>query len=238
MAANETLDTVAKVSASACIELLEIMGRDATVVNAARVSFSVSVPEQEPLRSQDERLLNYLAEHQHESPFFHPTIRLRLRMPIFVAREWFRHTVGFARNEVSRRYVTKPVECFLPDSVREKDERKKQGSKLTPIEHNEVALQRMREGMEAAIRCYRELLQLGAAPEQARIVLPQAMMTEFIETASLAGYARLFGLRNHPDAQYETRQYALEVGKILAQHFPVAWKVLTTRKRAREEVSS
>jgi thymidylate synthase (FAD) len=224
------IDSVLNVKSEYCIDYVDSMGSDARVVNAARVSFSNQIPEDRDLETGDIRLITFLADHDHVSPFFHPTICLRIRMPIFIAREWFRHTIGFARNEVSRRYVTKGVECFLPEMVREKHPSKKQGSKDTPIVENDAALVFMKESMERSISDYRKLLALGAAPEQARLVLPQSMMTEFIETGSLAAYARLYGLRNHPDAQYEIRQYAICIGKILVRFFPVAWAALTNGK--------
>ena len=114
------------------VELMETFGDDLTVVNAARVSFAKESTVFEP---RDEKLVQYLANHDHITPFFHPQLRFRLKMPIYVAREWFRHTVGFARNEVSRRYVDDRPECYLPpeESLRERDTNKKQGSKPTPI---------------------------------------------------------------------------------------------------------
>ncbi len=115
------------------VEVIDIFGSDLTVVNAARVSFA---KESHQFSEQDGKLVRYLAKHHHNSPFFHPQIHLRIKMPIFVAREWFRHQIGFARNEVSRRYVDSPPECYIPeeDELRERDSNKKQGSKDTPPE--------------------------------------------------------------------------------------------------------
>jgi thymidylate synthase (FAD) len=107
------------------VELLETFGSDLTVVNAARVSLGKEVTE---FTEKDARLLSYLAEHDHVSPFFHPQARFRLKMPIWMAREWFRHTVGFSRNEVSRRYVDDLPEFFLPEALRTRSATKKQGS--------------------------------------------------------------------------------------------------------------
>lgn len=203
------------------------MGGDARVVNAARVSFSKWVDETKPISEADTRLINYLAEHEHDSPFFHPIVCFRIQMPLFVAREWYRHTVGFARNEVSRRYVDGKVTCFLPACIRARDPDIKQGSQQTPVFLNELCLEHARGSMAASMAVYRMLLAHGAAPEVARVVLPQAMMTEFLETASLAAYARLYKLRHSPDAQLEIRQYANAVGKLLSNKFPVAWAALT-----------
>lgn len=216
---------------SSMVELLDVMGSDATVVNAARVSMGNSIPETEPLRDQDVRLIKYLSKHDHNSPFFHPMIRFRIKMPIFVAREWYRHTVGFARNEISRRYVTGPVECVVPSTIRERHPNKKQGSKDTPVENNDECVEMMRKSMEESMKVYRKLLENNVAPEIARSVLPQSMMTEFIETASISAYARLYKLRYDENAQYEIRTYAEAVGKLIEERFPISWNALMNTEK-------
>lgn len=207
------------------VELLETFGDDLTVVNAARVSFDkVSTS----LTEADKKLINYLAKHDHVSPFFHPQVRFRLKMPIFVAREWFRHTIGFARNEVSRRYVDTPPECWIPaaNDIRERDPKVKQGSKATPVGEAEEVHQILKVQIEGAMETYQNLLSRGVAPEVARSVLPQSMYTEFVETASLAAVARLCHLRLGADAQKEIRDYAGFVNQCLESAFPVSWKAL------------
>ena len=208
------------------VELLHVMGDDLMVVNAARVSFAKESTE---FKQQDSKLINYLAKHNHISPFFHPQIQFRIKMPIFVAREWYRHQIGFSRNEVSRRYVSDTPECWIPEDAdyREKDEKVKQGSKDTPIELVDSAKSVYATTTRISLEAYDELLKLGVAPEIARTVLPQSMYTEFIETASLAAYARLYKLRTSPDAQREIQKYAHEIGKLLEDKFPVSWKALT-----------
>jgi thymidylate synthase (FAD) len=207
------------------LELLETFGSDLTVVNAARVSFAKEVTE---MGDKDEKLISYLAKHDHVSPFFHPQIRLRIKMPIFLAREWFRHTIGFARNEVSRRYVDSTPELWYPspESLRERDPKLKQGSKDTAVPGAEALVQRMEEHGQACLRLYDELLQDGVAPELARTILPQGMYTEWIETGSLAAYARLCKLRLDPGAQREIRDYANGIEGLLFKAFPVSWKAL------------
>jgi thymidylate synthase (FAD) len=208
------------------VELLHVMGNDLMVVNAARVSFAKESLE---FSMSDEKLIRYLARHHHESPFFHPQIQFRIKMPLFVAREWYRHQVGFARNEVSRRYVDTPPECWVPSAqdVRERDERKKQGSKDTSVQNPQVCVDMMTSVVNKSVATYHSLLEQGVAPEIARTILPQSMYTEFVETGSLAGYARLYKLRIGPDAQREIREYAHQIGTILAEKFPVAWDALT-----------
>jgi len=207
------------------VELVETFGDDLTVVNAARVSFDKISTE---LTEGDKKLINYLAKHDHVSPFFHPQVRLRLKMPIFVAREWFRHTIGFARNEVSRRYVDTPPECWVPaaEEIRERDPKVKQGSKSTPVEEAEEVHRVFVAQTEGALKTYHDLLARGVAPEVARSVLPQSMYTLYVETGSLAAYARLCHLRLGADAQKEIRGYAGFVNQLLENAFPVSWKAL------------
>lgn len=208
------------------VELLDTFGDDLTVVNAARVSFAKEATE---MSQRDAKLVRYLAEHNHITPFFHPQVRFRLKMPIYVAREWFRHTIGFARNEVSRRYVDDRPECYVPvpGQLRERDLNKKQGSKPTPIADEEAWRARLTAFQEGAIAFYEELLAARVAPEVARGVLPQSMYTEFIETGSLSAYARLCGLRCDPSAQAEIQSYARAVSELLAPAFPVSWAALS-----------
>ncbi len=207
------------------VEVLEVFGSDLTVVNAARVSFA---KESQEFSEQDGKLVRYLAKHHHISPFFHPQIRLRVKMPIFVAREWFRHQIGFARNEVSRRYVDSPPECYVPkaDDIRARDPKLKQGSKSEPVDNAEYVHEHIAEITGECMDVYTTLLKNGVAPEVARMILPQSMYTEFIETGSLAAYARLCGLRLDPTAQKEIRDYANAVDRLLREKFPVSWPAL------------
>jgi len=209
------------------VEFLESFGSDLTVVNAARVSFA---KESTAFSAQDEKLINYLAKHNHISPFFHPQVRFRIKMPIFVAREWFRHTIGFSRNEVSRRYVSDTPECWVPQPAdfRERDEKVKQGSRDTPIENANQIHDIILAHTNATIAIYECLLKQNVAPEIARCILPQSMYTEFIETASLAAYARLYKLRLDPSAQKEIRRYATLIGEHMENLFPISWKALTS----------
>jgi len=209
------------------MELLEVFGSDLTVVNAARVSFAKESTE---FSNQDAKLVMYLAKHNHISPFFHPQIRLRIKMPIFVAREWFRHQIGFARNEVSRRYVDTAPECWIPTpaQIRERDPKLKQGSKENSVVDSETVHQLIKTHTEVNVMVYEDLLGRGVAPEIARCVLPQSMYTEFIETGSLAAYARLYKLRTDPTAQREIQEYARKLGELIEPLFPVSWKALTS----------
>lgn len=209
------------------MELLDVFGNDLTVVNAARVSFAKESAE---FTEQDGKLIKYLAKHNHVSPFFHPQLRFRFKMPIFVAREWYRHQIGFARNEVSRRYVDTTPECWIPspDQIRERDPKLKQGSKENQVDNAEMIHEMMKTHTEVNVMLYEDLLSKGVAPEIARCILPQSMITEFIETGSLAAYARLYKLRTDPTAQREIRRYAEMIGELIEPLFPISWKALTS----------
>jgi thymidylate synthase (FAD) len=149
-------------------------------------------------------------------------------MPIFVAREWYRHQIGFARNEVSRRYVDSRPECWVPreEDLRARDPKLKQGSRPDAVEGAADWRRRVEEFQEGAISLYETMIAEGVAPEIARGILPQSMYTEFIETGSLAAYARLCGLRLSPYAQREIQAYAGAVRELLAPRFPTSWPVL------------
>lgn len=225
------------------VELLEVFGSDLTVVNAARVSFNkesffeqtktkeTSLPNDiqhhnYKLSDKDKSLITYLANHRHITPFFHPQLRFRIKMPIFLVREWYRHTVGFARNEVSRRYVTDEPTFFIPQQLRKKDVNIKQGSSNEIVPNNDTLIEKMKNHAAFSLELYLNLLENDVCPEQARTILPQSMYTEFIETASLAGYARLAMLRLDQSAQKEIRTYAQLVSNAIEQFFPVSWHAL------------
>jgi thymidylate synthase (FAD) len=203
------------------VSLVDYMGSDLTVVNAARVSldkFHIS------FQDNDTKLLKYMAEHGHWTPFAHPQLSFRIKMPIFVAREWFRHTVGLTRNEVSRRYVDTAPEIYFPKKWRKRAEKKvKQGSSS---ETTEWGIAYMLEHLEVSLHFYQDLLENDVAPEMARMILPQSMYTEFIETGSLYAYARICKLRIAPDAQQETRKYAEAVFEHIQPLFPNSWEAL------------
>jgi len=208
------------------IELLDSMGGDIDVVNAARVSMGKYTDE---LRVQDTRLISYLAEHGHKSPFFHVIVKTRITAPMFVARQWFRHEVGFARNETSRRYVDDEPEAWLPNVVRARPEGSvKQGSG-GEHPHQEDAYEVLHNSIHASIGDYNSLINMGVSPEQARSVLPMATHTQWIETASLFAYARLCRERLHQEAQQEIREAAQQIDAICSSVAPYAWVAIMGR---------
>lgn len=205
----------------------DVMGSDLTVVNAARVSLDKQ--HDLFLAGTDDKLIRYLATHQHITPFFHPQIRLRITMPIYLLRQWQRSTVGFARNEMSRRYVSSSPLVFVPDIIRTAPSQYvKQGS---GAEHliSKYLQEFMVNHVTQALFVYDKLIELGVCPEQARGVLPQSTYTEVIETGSLYAYARLYNLRHDHHAQKEIRDLAALLDPIMVEHFPVSWPALTSK---------
>lgn len=208
------------------VELIDTMGSDLTVVNAARVSFGKRVTEVGP---KDIKLIEYLAKHKHWTPFAHPQIQLHIKLPIFVARQFMKSTVGLVYNEVSRRYVDSPPEFYLPYEWRTRPEGSvKQGSGETfSPETNGLLREDISLLINRAWAEYDSLLANGVAPEMARMILPQNTYTEFWMTGSLAAVARIVGLRNKSEAQWEIQQYAKAISEIVEPLFPHSWRALT-----------
>lgn len=198
-------------------------GDDLLVVNAARVSFA---KRSAALSDADRKLIGFLARNGHWTPFSHPQITLHVRAPIFVARQAFKHKVGFTENEVSRRYVDAPPEFYMPPVWRGRAETNKQGS-AGAIGAQTYANLTARAAHVAALDAYETLLDRGVAPEQARMVLPVSTITEWFWTGSLAAWARFYALRAAKDAQAETGDLAQVCAEIIAPLFPVCWPVLT-----------
>lgn len=242
------------------VKLIDFMGDDLRVCNAARVSFSKEseweYDELKPfdsgpecnLSKKDQKLIEYLARHNHFTPFTHVQITMRERVPIFIARQRFKHTVGFSYNEVSRRYVDDEPSFFIPDVWRRRSENKKQGSSDEVIDLHEFnwhdspktekesigwdwwsIQEELNENLDRIQQTYRRMIEVGVAPEQARMVLPQSMYTEYYCTGSLAAWARAYKLRIDPHAQKEIQDLARmwndTIGDI--KELEHSWKVLT-----------
>ena len=205
-------------------ELIDAMGDDLTVVNAARVSFAKEVEE---FGERDTRLIKYLARHNHWTPFAHVTATFRVQAPIFVARQLFKHKVGLTENEISRRYVDDEPEFWMPEYFRKKAADKKQGSLDEPHPDSEDWVSAVWWLYTKAEQTYKLMIRDGIAPEQARAVLPQSMMTEWYWTGSLAAFARVCKQRISKDAQAETAVIAKDISDQLSGVAPVSWEVLT-----------
>ena len=201
---------------------IDHMGSDLSVVNAARVSFGKNHKEFDGQR--DAKLISYLANHEHLSPFGHAFASFHVKAPIFVARQLVKHK--FLRwNEISRRYVDDAPEYYFPEAYRGRSADKKQGSDgevtLTDYQNNLI-----KGAVGACISTYDHMIKAGIAPEQARSILPQGVMTEWYWSGSLDAFASMCNLRLKPDTQYESRIVAQQISDVMKELFPVSWASL------------
>lgn len=213
------------------IELLEYAGSDNSIANTARVSMQFDanwneLPENYSEEQRD-KLIRYLATHQHTSPFRHTSITVRMNIPTFLARQLGKHQVGMSWNEVSRRYVDDAPEFHYPDAWRKRpDGSIKQGSLGVHESHD--AIQHAYDSVVGyCVDLYNEMINDGVAPEQARMVLPQSMMTQVIWTGSLMAFAHVYNLRVDSHAQVEAQEFAKELDSVIRPRFPVSWRALT-----------
>ena len=224
------------------VTLVDKMGTDLTVVNAARVSFG---KKKTKFSKQDEKLIKYLARHNHWTPFGHCNLQFHIVAPIFVARQLVKHQVGLVWNEISRRYVDSKPEFHIPEKWRLRAENKKQGSS-DEVYYNDMAhrdafdssktyeepqfdpyeLPSYKRHCEMSAVLYENMLEIGICQEQARMILPQSMMTEWYWSGTLMAFARVCGLRCKPDTQKETRLVADKIDAISNEEFPVSWSAL------------
>ena len=227
------------------VTYIQHMGDDIDVVNAARVSFGKKSryyygDEAEIaadfdreweyptfVLDKDKKLINYLAEHEHKSPFNHQFATFHVKAPIFVARQLQKHEY-MPWNEISRRYVDSKPEFYEPDEWRGRSTDKKQGSQG-------VVDIKTKPTNQYSLETYHNLLADGVAPEQARMVLPQSMMTEWYWSGSLYAFAKMCSLRCSPDTQYETRKVAVKISDRMFKLFPISWDALRTHMFKGEE---
>lgn len=201
------------------VRLVDVMGSDMSVVNSARISFAKEVTD---IGDRDEKLIKYLWEHRHTSPFRHATLQFHVKAPLFVLRQWMKHQIGCSWNEVSGRYVKfDNADFYMPGVWREQHESNKQGSKGS-IESQESASLLYRDSMQLALTRYKNLLDLGVCKEQARMVLPLSMYTECYWTASLQAIMHFLELREDAHSQWEIQQYAVAIRELALEHFPIS----------------
>jgi thymidylate synthase (FAD) len=221
------------------VQYVDHMGDDLTIVNAARVSFNkesgwdgeqhwTGAIKDKKLSEKDQKLIAYLAKHKHWTPFAHPQITLRIKAPIFIRTQLFKHKVGLTENEVSRRYVSDPPQIYIPRWRGKPTNGAKQGSEdFMPIDEKyNNASRHYSMCISDALYSYRMLVEMGVAPEQARSVLPQGTFTEWWWTGSLSAFARVYAQRSDPHAQWECQQYANAISTIIQPLFPESWKAL------------
>ena len=231
------------------LELIDFAGSDLAIVNAARVSFHKESDWEydikhdgrcnERLSEKDQKLITYLAKHNHWSPFAHSFLSFRGKAPIFLARQLVKHSVGGMWNEVSRRYVDEEPEFYFPTSWRGRADNAKQGS--DGVFDAKFFVDGNKETMDvhatnlcyAAVQLYNQAVHNGMAPEQARMILPQNTMTEWIWSGSLAFFARVYKERSNPGAQKEAQEFAAMLSKLIPQEYEHSWKALTTTHEER-----
>lgn len=202
---------------------------DLLVVNAARCSFGKHHSELDI--EKDPKLINYLAKNKHLLPFRHPSATLRIVAPLFVLRQLMKHSVGMSWSEVSKRYIDSTPEFLYPlvEEWRERAPNVKQGSTDEALQPKAAILvdDKVDELYHRSASTYEELLDLGVCPEQARMVLPQAMLTTVVVTGTLLSWFHLWDMRTELHAQKETQEYGWAVGSVLNKLFPYSWEALT-----------
>lgn len=206
------------------VSLVDFMGNDLSVVNAARVSFGKRA---DLLNKKDKVLIKYLAENRHTSPFEHVTFTFHIKCPLFIARQWHRHRT-WSYNEVSRRYTSENIEFFVPTKLRLQDNTNNfQGSAglLSEVEA-EILSVSMVNNCKQSVGLYEEMLDRGVAREQARMILPQNMYTEFYATVNLWNLAHFLELRMDEHAQLEIQQYAGTLYEIAKDVAPISVEAL------------
>jgi len=209
--------------------LIDCMGSDKTVVNSARVSYSNDEPLSNLLNMKDQKLIHYLAEHKHLSPFNHCFATFKCQAPIFVARQLVKHEY-LVWNEVSRRYTDKNLKVFRVSAWGEQAEDSKQGTGK-PLKENlqYMCTESYENAMYTAFNCYKALLRTGVSKEDARMVLPQSTMTEWYWSGSLGAFAKMCNLRIDEHAQHYTRYIAENINFTMKEKFPVSWEALMHR---------
>lgn len=210
------------------VKLIEAAGGDLSIVNSARVSFN---KETEMFEEKDERLIRYLANHRHDTPFRHNFIQLRCKAPLFLARQLMKHQAGLTWNECSRRYIFDTPEIHYPEQWRKKpDESIKQGSGEDLGEYANKRVKRLYEQrMAESVRFYEMLLAEGVSPEMARMSLPQSMVVDFIWSGNLLAFHHVYALRSGEGAQVEAREFADKLKLAIYPEFPIGWVALQAR---------
>lgn len=201
------------------MELLDTMGDDLSIVNAARVSYASESIE---FKEGDKKLVKFLAKHKHWTPFEQNSLKFRVKCPIYIARQWMKHRC-WVFNEISARYTVFDNTVYKPDDFRKQAVRNKQASDASDGDINQdIASEIYEQANKAAIDSYNRLLELGVCREQARGVLPVGSHTEFITTVNLRNYMHWYMLRAPKEAQWEIQQYAHASIELVKQKFPVA----------------
>jgi len=227
------------------VEYIDGYGGDLLVVNAARCSFNKwrndfvteKMREEGCKSTSDEKLIHYLAAEGHTLPFQYPTYTLRVTAPIFIARQLGKHQIGLSWSEVSRRYVSDEPTFHMPTIWRKRPPKSiKQGSVDEPVLtllpgsiYGQSIEEEYQEHLDYSAELYNKMLAADVCPEQARMVLPQSMMTTWIWTGSLLAWVRIYNLRSDPHSQKEVQEVATQIGTIIKEKCPISWNALATK---------
>jgi len=217
------------------VDLIDHMGSDLSVVNAARVSFDKESsweaipfggPTKGVLQDKDIKLIKYLAKHNHWTPFGHGSAQFRIKAPIFVARQLMKHQVGLVWNAVSRRYIKTDPDFWSPDYWRQSAEDVKQGSSREAVASPSVINHMFEDAQRHCEDAYKAMIGSGVCAEQARAILPQSLLTEWYWSGTLMAFARVYKLRCSKDAQVETSDVVKPIGDHMEKLFPESWSAL------------
>lgn len=222
------------------VELLDSMGNDLDVCTAARVSFAKESEWEEYIDYEgdlmnrlcegDKKLINYLAKHDHWTPFAHTALKFRVAAPVPIRTQCFKHKVGMVENEESRRYISTTPDIFIPEFFRSKPEGSiKQGSG-DKHPRSDYVTELYKEKVYACVDLYMDMLEAGVCPEQCRFVLPQGAIVNWIWTGNLVSFANFYLKRTDTNAQREVQVVAELVGKEVERIFPVSWIALTSKE--------
>jgi len=224
------------------VEYVDHLGGDVNVVNAARCSFAKEVVVFD--LEKDTKLINYLAKHNHWSPLAHTAVSIRVKAPIFMARQFVKHQIGLVWNEESRRYIEDEPEFYNPTVWRSRPDNAKQGSGsgeikkvtyvISPVSGTTIDLPIDETFFHTTKTCfdsYKMMLDSGVAPEMARMILPQNTMTNWVWTGSLVAFARVCKLRLDSHAQKEAQELAEKIAEVVAPLYPVSWQALMSNMK-------
>lgn len=200
------------------IELVDVMGDDLSIVNAARVSYNTEATE---LSERDKKLILFLAKHKHWTPFEQNALKFRVKCPIYIARQWMKHRC-WVFNEISARYTKFNNTIYKPEQFREQAQSNKQASVEAANIDQKAASEIYDKASKAVVDAYTQLIELGVCREQARGVLPVGSHTEFITTVNLRNFMHWYNLRAPKEAQWEIQQFAHAAIKLVKNKFPVA----------------
>ncbi|BBM84342.1 FAD-dependent thymidylate synthase [Candidatus Uabimicrobium amorphum] len=203
------------------ITLLDHMGSEVDIVNAARVSYDKYT---DTMRERDHKLLRYLIKNQHTSPLEMVVFKFEVYCPLFVTRQWFRHRM-WSYNEVSRRYTSENIDFYIPQNFRKQDKKNKQvGSEQLDAQTQENLGREIEVATKQALQLYDNLLEKGVCREQARMVLPQNLMTKFIGRTDLNNLIKFLKLRDDSHSQWEIRVYAQAIKELIGTIVPTVIK--------------